>query len=217
MLEHTDKQRLETEALILSRLADLIQADPRATALSMATASLTLLAGVFPAGLSAQDQQRIQENMPGAAMDRIADRAMSPEGTRVAVMLGNHLVRTAIDHSPLSCTTAYSAQDDAAPAHVRHRAMGALNHGFEAALAEGISPLGAVSLMIRVAVTRAAELGLHPFQVMRPLHEGVARAMQRLAPRDWDEREEAAVTALAQQMGISRSSAREHLRHSRGS
>ncbi len=156
MREQTDKQQLEAEDLILGRMADLIQADPCGTALSMATASLALLAKVFPAGPSAQDRQHIQANLPGAAKERIADRAMSPEGTRVAVMLGNHLMRTAIDFS-------------------------------------------------------------HPFQVVRPLHEGVGRALQRLAPRDWGEREEAAVTALAQQMGISRSRAREHLRQSRGS
>lgn len=217
MLEPTDAPRREAEALILARLADLVQADPRGTALSMATASLALLARAFPAGLSAQDQQRILENMPGADGEHIAEHAMSLEGTRMAVMLGNHLMRTAIDHSPLSCATTELAHDDAVPQHARYQAAGAINHGFEAALADGISPLGVVSMTIVAAVTRASELGLHPFQVVRPLQRGVARTLQRLAPRNRDDHEEAAVTALAQQMGISRSSAREHLRQTRGS
>lgn len=217
MLEHTDAQRRTAEALILARLADLVQADPRGTALSMATASLALLARMFPAGLSAQDQQRIRENMPGADGEHIADAAMSLEGTRIAVLLGNHMMRTAIEHSPLSCATPSLAQDDALPDPARYQAAGAINHGFEAALAEGMSPLGVVSLTIGAAVTRASELGLHPFQVVRPLHKGVARTLQRLAPRDRDHREESAVTALAQQMGISRSEAREQLRQARAS
>ena len=217
MLGQTDRGRLETQDLILRRMADVIQADPQAAAISLATTSLALLAKVFPAELSAQDQQRVAENMPGATPQRIAQRAMSQEGTRVAVKLGNLLVRAAVDYSPHSCATRHLSQDDAAAPQVRHRAAGAINHGLEAALAEGISPLGAVSMMIRAAVTRAAELDLHPFQVVRPLHEGVERALQRLAPRDWDEREEAGVTALAQQMGISRSRARDHLRQSRSS
>ncbi|HYD77159.1 hypothetical protein [Ramlibacter sp.] len=216
MLEQSDSQRRQAEALILARLADLVQADPRGTALSMATASLALLASVFPAGLTIQDQQRILDNLPGTDPARIADHAMSPEGTRVAVLLGNYLMRCAIDHSPLSFATTEQVQDEAVTEHAHYRAAGAINHGFEAALAEGFSGLGVVSMSINAVVTRASELGLHPFQVVRPLQKGVARTLQRIAPRDQDDSEEAAVTALAQQLGISRSKAREHLRQGRG-
>lgn len=214
MLEQTDKQRLEIQELILERLADLLQVNPQVAAISLATTSLAVLAKAYPALLSAQDQQRIRQNLPGATPERMSERAMSAEGTRVALMLASLLVRTAIDYSPLSSADS-AAADDAAAAHPRLRAASAINHGFEQALAEGVAPLEAVSMMIRAAVTRAAELDVHPFQVVRPLHEGVDRTLQRLAPRGWDEREEAAVTALAQQMGISRSRAREHLRQSR--
>lgn len=214
MLEQTDKQRLEIQAVILERLADLVQVNPQAAAISLANTSLALLAKTFPTLLTAQDQQHIQQNIPGVTPERMAEHAMSPEGTRLALALANRLARTAMDYSPLSSSADSVAQDAAAPADVRHRAASAINHGFQQALAEGISPLGAVSMTIRAAVTRAAEFDLHPFQVVRALLEGVTMTLQRLAQRT--EREGAEVTALAQQMGISRSQAREHLRQTRG-
>ncbi|WBY01307.1 hypothetical protein PE066_17865 [Ramlibacter tataouinensis] len=157
MPEQTDPQRREIQALILDRMADLIQADARAAAIAMATASLGLLARLHPPELSVPDS-------PGAVL-------------------------------------------------AKHRAVGAINRALEQAVAEGISPVAAVSLAIRTAVARAAEFNLHPFQVIRPLIEGMRQALQRLAHHSASEREEAAVTALARQLGISRSQARERLRH----
>src|SRR5688500_16718678 len=75
MLEQTDKQRLEIQAVILERLADLVQVNPQAAAISLANASLVLLAKTFPTLLSAQDQQRIQQNIPGVTPGRMAERA----------------------------------------------------------------------------------------------------------------------------------------------
>lgn len=209
------KTRQRTEE-ITRRIEDFASTDVEGTACSLIMAALGVLAKKYPADLNDIDRSRIRDNYPDATDAMIAERAMSEEGTYIAIAAGLQMSRIALDYSPLSHCQTEMDKDFKLPDEVTGAASQRLVTAFAEAKSSGFSAFGSATMMILLGVVMAKNSGVPSMKLMRTLSD----AMSKVFDDDGggisaEEKEDQIIAALCQQMGISRATAKKYVENAK--
>lgn len=209
-----DKNIAPSEPLaceILSRIDDIVKEDPNAAGVALMIAALQLFAKVHPLQLDRESRALIEENYPPATPELMAKRAMTDEGVHFVVASALQIARIANDYSPNSHTKNLIDADMALGEKQRQTVNQMIAKTFDTVESTGASAFGTAATMILLAVIKAQERGVNGFQLTRVLLDGLNAALGFRAggsPTAFDE--EAAIAAVASQMGISKATVRKY-------
>ena len=194
---------------ISERIEDLASRDGKGTAISLALVALEILARQYPPKLDDKDRLCIRDNYPSTTDQLTDERAMSEKGVLTAIASATGMARIAIDYSPLSHTKSTMDLDTQLPQENLMSVRQALNTAFDRAEAEGLSPFGVATTMILLAVVKAQRKGVTGLKLVRPLLDAISLALtEKPSPKA---AEEYAITAVCEQMGISRAAAKKYV------
>lgn len=177
---------------------------------------LVLLARKFPAKLEPECKKKIKDNFPEASDALIVERSMSKAGLAWALALATQMAGIAIDYSPLSHCKPSLENDQNNQSVIRDVLEPQVSAAYAASVESGLSPYGATTMLIVLAVIKGINHGVHWSAVARPLVESVNLALQKgegVVPSR--EQEELSLRALMGQMGISRIEAKRYAEHAK--
>ncbi|MBM5459043.1 hypothetical protein H8F21_15855 [Pseudomonas sp. P66] len=202
-----ERDPLATE--IISRIEDLWVSTPDDTAIALIHAGMQLLARNHPAKLTGEDKQRIKENYPQATVELMSKRSMTDTGVVMSVFAALTHARIAIDYNPASHVKSIKDLD-----FEHEDQLGEVNaiimSAYDSALGKGISAFGVTAIMVLIAVVRGLQAGVHPYQITRPLLDGLDKAISSPGgPKPIDEN--MILETLMRQMGISRQTAKQYM------
>lgn len=215
-----DRDRANATSAILAKLEPIDE--PEMLAADLLVAIIALLAKAHPPKLDAKAKASIREIYPPATEALIKERALSDSGVAMALAMAHMLGDIAIAYSPTANFRSQVAQDDRLPPGILADFQSKVAKLFAEGVRSGLSLYGVVSVMIGQSTVMAQAEGLHAFQGARPLIECVKILLERspssfgpVSASSQREAEEAAISALCQQMGISRATALKYMKEAK--
>lgn len=223
MSEHfrADHDRLNAAtSAILAKLGPI--EDPGHLAMDLLNVIITLLAKAHPPKIDAKAKASIKEIYPSATDSLIKERALSDSGVAMALAMASMLGDIALSYSPTANFRSQVAQDDRLPPRVLGDFQTKVSKLFAEGVRSGLSLYGVASVMIGQSTVMAQADGLHAFQGARPLIECLDILLERspssfgpVSASSQHDAEEAAISALCQQMGISRATALKYMKEAK--
>lgn len=196
---------------ILARVADLLSIYPAETAAALSLASTYAFAKIHPAKLTAANKKIIKQNYPLATEELMADRAMSELGMNLSISTSIIAAEIALDYSPLSYVKDQFDADMALPKELFAEAQIAIQTAYTEVRSIGLSPFGAMSMLIALGSAFAKEDGATKYQLIRPLLETAKTGLEEKLTAHTAHSDDAAIEALSRQMGISRAAVKRML------
>lgn len=178
----TRAKNVRFQAAILERLQDLIEDDPTATAMALASSVLPVLATKFGADLTPAGMAAIKANYPAATRALAQERALTPEGVLLVLGAMTVVSKIALDYLPGSLPREQLAADDALEKAATQEAMAQLRLAHQKIQGLGFSSFGAVALPVINSVAQAKDGGTNPFHVYRVLLDALAYLEEGQSP-----------------------------------
>lgn len=211
-----DKKTNDLVNEIYSRISDLSAGNESHVSTALALVIIKVLNSAHKPDLSQENLLLIKENYPPATKKDIEERGLSEEGVMHALALFNHASKIVLDYSPL--TNAHAEQKaDLSEDGKQHQAQESAMAAYEQIKKLGFSAFGASTTLILVASVLGINDGVSRFKLARPLLEASGKVLDGSArsaksPEEMKAIEEMAISAVCQQMGISRKEALKYLK-----
>ncbi|MES2877484.1 MAG: hypothetical protein V4713_03610 [Pseudomonadota bacterium] len=208
-----DAQRVARQSVLYATVKGVAGKDPLETTTDLMCVCLRLLAESYPGDLSDKAKVQINENYGNATEALMKERAMSPTGVKVALVLCEQLGRIALDYSPDSLFKKDMEKDIAAKETVGSYGA-ALQDAYKHALAQGLSAFGASTTMVLTGTALGGMNGLGTQRLARPLIDALLLSFdfEKKEPpvegsREYKVAVDQAISQVAKQLGISKAAA----------
>lgn len=213
-IDHDEEgQRVVRQSALYDTVIGVAGKDPLETTADLMCVLLRLLAESFPGDLSDEAKVQIKENYENATEALMKERAMSPTGVKVALVLCEQLGRIALDYSPDSSFKKDMEKDNAAQEIVGSYGA-ALQDAYKRALTQGLSAFGASTTMVLTGTALGGMSGLSTQRLARPLIDALLLAFDfdkkeptQEGSREYKAAVDQAVSQIAKQLGISKAAA----------
>lgn len=205
-------QALKNE--IARRIEDLAAEDPLMVATMLALNSIEILSTNFPAKLDASAKALVKDNYPDASDRLINQRSLNEQGLQYALGIAANMARIVVDYSPLSNVKNETVQDFSLDRKAENQIHERIADTYAQNCLNGYTAFGSAASMILMATKMALSAKVSPIKLMRPLLDAMELTLKEASEGSdsYKEMEEAAVRAVADQLGISIQQARKYLK-----
>jgi hypothetical protein len=204
-----DKQTQNLVDEISSRIEDLYNGNEDNVSSALGFLILKILNLKYKPVLSEENISLIKGNYPKAIDEDIQERGLSEAGLAQFLAIFQTMSKIAIDYSPL--TNCQSDQkNDLSPSTKPTKAQEFAEEAYLNIRNTGFTPFGSATTMIMLGMSAAQAEGVSPFKIARPLVDALGGAFKN-ASRNSKAAEESAITAISQQLGVSRKEAMKYV------
>lgn len=193
---------------ISGRIQDLYQGNEDNVVSALSLVALKILNSKYKPILSEHDIELIRSNYPDATDQDINERGLTDPGLVNLLSIFQLTSKIAIDYSPLTNVQEYIDADSSGTKRIR--AQGFAEEAYSKMREIGLSPYGSASTMMFFGTAAAQAEGVSFFKISRSIIEALRGAFEN-SSRNAKFAEEDAITAISQQLGISRKAAMKYV------
>lgn len=206
------KKTQQTSNEIKIQINDIIASDPQEAASALMLIIVEIYSKLYPANLSSEEVSLVKSNSPSVTDELIPQRAMSRKGVEFVLSTASTLSQIAIDYSPLSNVKAEIERDSAAGDGVMTDFSTSVIETYFKGIKAGMTDFGVSATMTHTAIDLAKYNGVDGIKLSRILLDVLGRSFMPNKKITNDKTaEERAISALCNQMGISRTTALKYI------
>lgn len=203
-----DKKTQDLVDEISGRIQDLCQGNEDDVASALGLVLLKVLNSKYRPDFSEHDIDLIRSNYPNATDLDIQERGLAEAGVVSLISIFQMASKIAIDYSPLTNVQEYVDADNSGEKRIKAQEIAA--EAYAEMRKIGLSSYGSASTMMFLGTASAQAEGVSFFKIARSMIEALRGIFENSA-RNAKFSEEAAITAISQQLGISRKEAMKYV------